>query len=249
MSRYNSYRPQISFGGPMTQGVRLLLIITVSAYFLQTLCGLLGVPIGEYFALVPRSVSEKFFLWQLLTYNFLHGGTFHILINMMVLYMFGGEIETFFGKQRFLTYYLICGIGAGMVTVLFSSNSTIQVVGASGAIYGLLMAYGIIYPNRQVLFMFIFPVKVKWMVLIFIGIEFFGTMEYSSDGISHITHLGGLLFGFAYFFLFIKGNFLKGMMDSAPRPSRTKGNKNIFIVRDDQYEIDDDNGQDEETYH
>ncbi len=234
----------------MTPGVRGIMIATGAVFILQTLCELTHIPFIEYFALIPAMVLRQGFVWQLVSYNFLHGGVFHILMNMLVLYMFGSDVEEFLGLKRFVIYYLICGIGAGIVTVVFSPSAMIPVVGASGAIYGLLMAYGILFPNRQVLFMLIFPIQVKWMVLIFIGIEFFGTMDYSHDGISHITHLGGLLFGFVYFYLFVKRNILHSFYrTSTSRTTRGSRKQNIFIVKNDEYQIDDEKKEDDFTVH
>jgi membrane associated rhomboid family serine protease len=245
-----SYRPRISFGGAMTPCVRGIMIATAVVFVIQTLCQLTRIPFNDFFGLIPAMVTGKLYFWQLVTYNFLHGGVFHVLMNMLVLYMFGADVEEFLGFKRFLIYYLICGIGAGIVTVIFSSQTMIPVVGASGAIYGLLMAYGILFPHRQVLFMLIFPIKVKWMVLIFIGIEFFGTMDYSRDGISHITHLGGLLFGFVYFYLFVKKNVLHSFYRTSPRSATHRARKqNIFIVKNDEYQIDEEKKDDEFTIH
>ncbi|MFH1728151.1 MAG: rhomboid family intramembrane serine protease [Pseudomonadota bacterium] len=243
MHNQRQFRPQISFGGPLQKGVKKIIIITIVTYIIQTIAGSINLPFIGLFSLVPDFVKSQYFVWQLLTYNFLHGGVFHILINMLVLYMFGNEIETVFGQKRFIIYYLLCGIGAGIITVIFSSNSLIPVVGASGAIYGLLMAYALLFPNRQVLFMMIFPIKVKWMVTIFIAVEFFGTIEYSRDGISHVSHLGGLLIGFLYFLFVIKRDVIKRIQRTYT--SRTE-NKDIFLVKNDEYEVKDD---DEKTFH
>jgi membrane associated rhomboid family serine protease len=248
MFNQEPFRPRISLGGSMSPSVRGIIIVSSAIFGLQTLCELIEIPCLATFALVPAMVIHKWWGWQLITYNFLHGGFFHLLINMLVLYMFGADVEEFLGIKRFITYYLVCGIGAGMVTVIFSHEAMIPVVGASGAIYGLLAAYGILFPNRQVLFMLIFPIKVKWMVLIFIAIEFFGTMEYSRDGISHITHLGGLIFGFGYFYLFVNRNLLHSFYH--PKSSGHGPRKqNIFIMRNDEYQIDDEKKDDDFTIH
>ena len=119
-----------------------------------------------YFGLVPQFVWGRGFVWQLFTYMFIHGGFGHIFMNMFVLWMFGSEIENTLGKREFYKFYFITGIGSGLITLLFSLNSTIPVVGASGAIYAILVAFAMMYPNRLIYFYFLIPIKAKYFVLI-----------------------------------------------------------------------------------
>ena len=205
MDERYSYRPQFSFTGPMTPMVKKIIITSVAVYILQVISQLQGIEFISYFGLIPYQVTHNYFVYQLASYIFLHGGLMHLIINMFVLSMFGGEIEYALGSRRFLFYYLLCGVGSGIVTSVFLHDSIIPVVGASGAIYGLLLAYGLFFPNRMVLFMFIFPIKVKYMVVIFAFIEFMSTINYSQDGISHVTHLGGMIIGLIYL-LWFRGN-------------------------------------------
>jgi membrane associated rhomboid family serine protease len=151
--------------------------------------------IDFYFGLIPLLVWKKYFLWQLFTYIFLHGGFSHIFFNLLALWMFGGELESYWGSKKFLFYFFLCGIGAGIFTVLFSSY---PVIGASGAIYGILLAYGWLFPNRPILIYFLFPIPAKYMVIIFGLIELFSSSSGTGGGIAHLTHLGGLVFGFFY---------------------------------------------------
>ena len=153
-----------------------------------------------YFALVPILVWKKYFLWQLGTYIFLHGGLTHLLFNLLGLWMFGGELENYWGSKKFLRYFLFCGIGAGICTVLFTPYlyQRIPVVGASGAIYGILLAFGWLFPNRPIYLYFLFPIPAKYMVILYGLIELFASMEGSGGGIAHVTHLGGLFFGLLY---------------------------------------------------
>jgi len=151
--------------------------------------------IDFYFGLIPLLVWKKYFLWQLFTYIFLHGGFSHIFFNLLALWMFGGELESYWGSKKFLFYFFFCGIGAGIFTVLFSSY---PVIGASGAIYGILLAYGWLFPNRPILIYFLFPIPAKYMVIIFGLIELFSSSSGTGGGIAHLTHLGGLVFGFFY---------------------------------------------------
>jgi membrane associated rhomboid family serine protease len=144
------------------------------------------------FALDPIAVRSELAIYQLISYMFLHGSFFHLFFNLFVLYLFGRELEAIWGTKRFLTYYFVSGIGAGIITTLLSNN---PVIGASGAIYGLLLAYGVLFPNRTLLLYFVIPIKAKYMVIIFGAIEFFASMSSGGDGIAHITHLGGMAFG------------------------------------------------------
>jgi len=137
-------------------------------------------------------------IWQPLTYMFIHGDFFHVLMNMFVLWMFGSELESIWGRREFLKFYFITGIGSGLIWLLFNLNSNAVLIGASGAIYGILLAYGLMFPNRKVLIYFFFPVKVKYFV-IFLGLmAFVSSLSYSGSNISHLTHLSGMMIGFIY---------------------------------------------------
>lgn len=137
-------------------------------------------------------------IWQPITYMFMHGGVWHVAINMFVLWMFGTELENIWGKNVFLKYYFVTGIGAGIIWLAFNlGGSNAILIGASGAVYGILMAYGLLFPNRTVYIYFLFPVKVKWFVLFIGAIAFFSSMGPGSN-ISHLTHLSGMLIGYLY---------------------------------------------------
>lgn len=168
-------------------------------------------------------MSKDFHLYQLVTYMFMHANFEHIFFNMFALWMFGAAIENYWGIKKFLIYYFVSGVGAALVYELWqyidityimhlqdysgvqiSQNQTISVdqymnhftmVGASGAVYGLLLAFGMLFPNSLIYIYFLIPVKAKWFVIIYGGIEVFYCIFASSDGIAHIAHLGGMLFG------------------------------------------------------
>jgi membrane associated rhomboid family serine protease len=198
------YRYRFSFGYGLTPMIKNLIVIMVSVYLLQKIVEIsltdFYYSFIYYFALVPIMIWKKYFLWQLATYIFLHGGVFHLLFNLFALWMFGGELEKYFGSKKFLRYFLFCGIGAGICTVLFTPNiyQQIPVIGPSGAIYGILLAYGWLFPNRPIYIYFLFPIPARYFVIIFGLIEFFSSMEGPGGGVSHLTHLGGLAFGFFY---------------------------------------------------
>ena len=146
--------------------------------------------------LSPKTIWPM--VWQPVTYMFIHGDFWHVAINMFVLWMFGSELEMFWGQKAFLKYYFITGIGSGLVWALFNIGPHYSVlIGASGAIYGILMAYGMLFPNRTVYLYFLIPIKVKWLVLIIGAIAFFSSFNDTSN-ISHMTHLSGMLIGYIY---------------------------------------------------
>ncbi len=189
------YRYRFSFGYGLTSVVKNLMIVMGAVFLLQMLA---GGWVEFYFGLVPLLVWGKYFVWQLLTYIFLHGGISHILFNLLALWMFGGELENYWGSKRFLFYFLFCGIGAGICTVVLTPSSMIPVIGASGAIYGLLLAFGWLFPDRRIYIYFLFPIPAKYFVIIFGLIELFSSIEGTGGGVAHVTHLGGLVFGFFF---------------------------------------------------
>jgi membrane associated rhomboid family serine protease len=189
------YRYRFSFGSGLTPMIKNLMIIMGGVFLLQMA---MSHTLNFYLGLVPILVWKKYFLWQLGTYIFLHGGITHILFNLLALWMFGGELESYWGGRKFLGYFLFCGVGAGICTVLFTPYQFVPVIGASGAIYGILLAFGWLFPNRMIYIYFLFPVPAKYMVIIFGLIALFSSMEGTGGGVAHLTHLGGLLFGLFY---------------------------------------------------
>jgi len=186
---------RFSFGYGLTPIIKKLMIVMGIVFLLQMV---VSNRISLTLGLVPILVWKKYFLWQLATYIFLHGGITHLLFNFLALWMFGGELESYWGSRKFLGYFLFCGIGAGICTVIFAPYQFIPVIGASGAIYGILLAFGWLFPNRLIYIYFLFPIPAKYMVIIFGLIELFSSMEGTGGGVAHLTHLGGLLFGLFY---------------------------------------------------
>lgn len=188
--------------------VLILLIANSVAYMLLMLA---PGPMLENFALWPLGIPEQMYsegisphfqIWQLVSYSFLHGGLFHILINMYVLWLFGTRIEQVWGSKAFVIYYFVCVIGAGLVQLVVSSStaSTGEIyptVGASGGVFGLLLAFALTFP--EVRLMLLFPpviLKAKWVALIYAGIELVAGVTGTLEGIAHFAHLGGMFFGF-----------------------------------------------------
>jgi membrane associated rhomboid family serine protease len=189
------YQYRFSFGYGLTPFVKNLMIIMGIVFLLQMFVSRW---FDLYFGLVPVLVWKKYFLWQLFTYIFLHGGFSHILFNLLALWMFGGELENYWGAKKFLFYFFFCGVGAGICTVIFSPYQFVPTIGASGAIYGLLLAFGWLFPNRLIYIYFLFPIPAKYFVIIYGIIELFSSASGTGGGIAHLTHLGGLLFGLFY---------------------------------------------------
>ncbi len=186
------------------RGVKWLLITNVAIFFLDYFSRFADLhgPIVLFFGLTPVDVVKSFQIWQLATYMFLHGGFGHILWNMLALWMFGADIEGAWGMRRFLQFYFFCGIGAGICVVIANfllpwGNPNIPTIGSSGAIFGILMAYAMMYPTRTILFAFLIPIQVKYFVMIIGAIAFLSSFQVNS-GVSEFAHLGGLLFGYLF---------------------------------------------------
>lgn len=160
----------------------------------------IGDPIIQNFALFPISSRYgEFHVWQLLTYAFLHGSVLHIMFNMYVLWMLGRELEPLMGSQRFAIYYFTCAVGAGVVQLIASSleGSGNPALGASGGVFGVLLAFGMAYPNRMLVLLFPpIPMKAKYFVLVLGLIELYLGFSGGSPGVANFAHLGGMLFGF-----------------------------------------------------
>jgi membrane associated rhomboid family serine protease len=199
--RYSRYPYRSStFFGSIPTGVKWLLISNTAVFILTTLFGRAYEQDIALLALAPVLVVKHFCVYQLFTYMFLHAGITHLLFNMLTLWMFGVPLERDWGVRRFLKYYFICGIGAGLCDVAVNAaigNWGTRTVGASGAIFGLLLAFGVLYPNQTVLMNFLFPIKAKYLVMIYGAIELILAFSVN-NGVSNIAHLGGMAFGYVY---------------------------------------------------
>jgi membrane associated rhomboid family serine protease len=193
---------------PFTPWVKRIIIACVAVYFLQVILGAFS-PAGESFlltfgALIPTSVLHGW-LWQLVTYSFLHAGVMHVLINMLMLWMFGAQEEVDWGPKKFAEFYFFCIIGAALTTIAVAYSPIRGVspltstIGASGGVYGVLMAFGMLYGDREI-FMFPLPfmMKAKYMVAIMILLVILATFQPSQGGVANFAHLGGLFFGYIY---------------------------------------------------
>jgi membrane associated rhomboid family serine protease len=197
----------------LTPAIRNIIIVCTGVFLLQTLLRLFA-PLSvnswylHEFGLVPLAVTHGLRIWQPVTYLFLHDGILHILFNMLFLWMFGSDLERAWGTHRFYVYFFLTGIGAGLTTVLVktvlypfwpSVSVTDTTIGASGAIYGVLLAAAIMFPDRQI-WLIPFPVTIPMKIYVAgaIAIEFFSTLGTGGDNVSHVTHLGGALVGYLY---------------------------------------------------
>jgi membrane associated rhomboid family serine protease len=186
---------------------------------------------AEYLALWPP--GENFWPWQLLTYMFLHGGLFHLLFNMLALWMFGMELEMVWGSRRFLIFYLACGLAAGVANIVVAPllGQAGPTVGASGAVFGVLIAFAMLFPDRPIYLYFLLPVKAKYMVTAYIGLELFFGVTNTTDGIAHVAHLGGAAAGFLLV-LAQRSGFSLGWLWPAARPKPDTGTySNVRFIR------------------
>jgi membrane associated rhomboid family serine protease len=182
----------------LTPVVRGLIVINIAVFVGQIICQhFLGIPLQVYLGLVPPFLL-KGWLWQLFTYMFLHNvfGIFHIIFNMLFLYWFGRELELIHGRRWFLTFYLTAGIAAGLAYCAFTPLIQAPVIGASGAVMGVLVVYTLYYPNQTILFMLLVPMKLKHFTLLILGLDLYYSVLYLSNGVANVAHLGGAAFGF-----------------------------------------------------
>jgi membrane associated rhomboid family serine protease len=211
MRRYPATSLGGSFGpGPLTPAVKALLIANGAMFLLMSVLRLVSPTSAAYLFLYlglnPSDVLEGWRVWQPATYMFLHAGVFHLLFNMLALWMFGVELERLWGTRLFTRYYAITGIGAGLTMIVLALLPTAlgdrmydtRTVGASGAIFGLLLAYGLQFPHRQIYMYFLFPIPAKYFVMIVGAISLYATMVDQDGGVAHAAHLGGLAVGYFY---------------------------------------------------
>jgi membrane associated rhomboid family serine protease len=213
MGSFRSYGNRLNWRGAIPPAIKTLIIACAAIFLGQTLLGMFAGDgavkwVWDTFGLQPFAVTHLFFIWQPFTYLFLHGGIWHVLLNMLFLWMFGADLERAWGTRRFYAYYFTCGVGAGIVNVIVKTiidphghgTSMIPTIGASGAIYGVLLAAAIVFPDRQV-WIIPFPITLPMKVyaLIMGALEFyFGLTSGSGDSVSHVCHLGGMFVGYVY---------------------------------------------------
>ncbi len=176
---------------PVTRNILIAMVVMYIFQVILTQSGNYFIP--KYFALYPIG-SDYFYPWQLITHSLLHGSFMHLFFNGFAIWMFGSQIENYWGEKKYGIYVIVCIIGAGLANALLSNSAAI---GISGAVYGLLVAYGMMWPNHTIYLVIPpIPMKAKYFVLIFAGIALISSFNPNNDGIAHIAHLGGALTGF-----------------------------------------------------
>lgn len=244
--------PNIQFNLQMTQTVKWLLITNVAIWFggQVLLEGLLFKRdvFSNTLSLIPEQVLFSGYIWQLFTYMFLHTSQVtHILFNMLMLWFFGSELEMKWGRRFFITYYLVAGVGAAVIYVIGNALAAaylgasitgmmIPVLGASGAIFGLLLAYGMIFGERVIYFMMMFPMKAKYFVMIMGFVEFASLIQTREKGaeVAYLAHLGGLVAGY----LFLKGRIFWQNRPWSSGSAQKRRGRNLRLVVDNQKEDD-----------
>lgn len=247
----NYYRP--GFGGfsMFPPVIKNLLIINVAVFFVQILGSeiiisdntALSQVLIKYFALIPIGVfsDTTFYPWQLITYQFMHGGFGHIFFNMFALWMFGMEIENMWGAKKFLTFYLLAGVVAGLCHLFISpllGASPAPTIGASGAVYAVLIGFALFFPERYIFLYFLIPIKAKYLIGFLIVFEFLAINSAHSN-IAHLAHLGGALTGFLFIWFDKSSHIdLKAMIRrNRFKSSASSGSRyNIFDKDDDVQE-------------
>lgn len=188
--------------------VKALLILNGAVFLLELYSGdqlintLALWPLGSSAAPLFGADQARFEPWQLITYSFLHGGVMHLLLNMYALWLFGARMENIWGAKTFALYYFVCVVGAGLVQLIVAAqfageSGAYPTIGASGGVFGLLLAFALTFPNERL--MLIFPpvvLRAKWFVLIYGAIELWAGVTGAETGVAHFAHLGGMLFGF-----------------------------------------------------
>lgn len=199
MNRYTS-----QYAVPRVSPVVKILLIVSAVVFFATLVleRAAGISLVEIFGFTPARLLQGF-LWQPFTYVFLHATFFHLLFNLLVIWTVGSELEELWGRKTFLSYLVVCGVGAAITYGLFSlvgigPGPNVPVVGSSGIVYGLLLAYGILFGDRTMYFFMLFPMPARYFVMLLGGIELVSSVFYSNGGVAHLAHLGGMAFGFLF---------------------------------------------------
>ncbi len=234
----NNYQRQGFFGrrSIMPPVIKSLIIINIvvflAEYLLLSVYHIDSVSLRAYFfkffALWP--IEDGFYIWQLISYQFMHGGLSHIFLNLFALWMFGIELEERWGSKRFLIFYLLCGAGAGLTQLFIAPifSNPAPTIGASGSVYGVLLAFGLTFPNRPIMMFPLFiPIPAKFFVLIFAGIALISGFTDSGGGVAHFAHLGGALTGFLLL-RFEKQLKLNKIYDNSPQFAEDDEPNNIY---------------------
>lgn len=182
---------QMSFGASLTPWVKRLMIANGVIFLFTMILG--GQFVVDWFAFHPSRILTR--PWGIVTYMFIHGGFWHVFLNMLMLFFFGPPLESQWGSREFIKFYLICGLGGAALSFLFMPDS---IIGASAAVYGVMAAFAMTWPEAPIYVWGIFPVKAKWLVGFLFVLSFFSAVGGAGGGVAHFAHLGGLITGFVY---------------------------------------------------
>ena len=250
----------------LTPIVKILLIACFAVFLVQqTADQFFGTHLLRIFGLVPAGVFQDFQIWQLFTYSFIHADVMHLFFNLMMVAFIGAELEIAWGSTQFLRYYFFCSMSSGLFYLLLQAGFLkgagmyTPMVGASGAIYGLLMAYGLIFGERILLFMMLFPMKAKHFVWILALIELMSTFYSSGGTFASIAHLGGMVAGFGFLWaratLILRNRHRALMPPDKARSKKRRGKASkhlkLIINNDREFEAPDDSdgGKTPKTWH
>lgn len=179
----------------LSKAVRTILLLNVGLFVVQQF---LPAAYLKIFGLVPAYVLGRAWVWQLVTYMFFHGSILHIFFNMLFLWMMGSELERYWGSKEFTKYYIVTGTGAGVINMLVQPHSTVPIIGASGAIFGLIIAFALAFPDRELLLYFFIRIKAKHFAVLIGFLELISLFAVPNAGIARFAHLGGLAVGYFY---------------------------------------------------
>jgi membrane associated rhomboid family serine protease len=234
---------------PVSPVVKVLLSASAVLFLVQLICDRVwGVPLELFLGFVPARLLSGW-IWQPFTYSFLHDGLYQLLFNLLVVWTVGSELEGLWGGRTFFAFYMVCAVGGALTHACFSlagigPGAVHAVIGSSGVVYGLLLAYGILFGERTMYFFMLFPIQARYFVLLLGAIELISSVFYGHDGVSHLAHLGGMAAGF--FFLAAMAAWRRrereqSLLDPEARERRKRLKKagHLKLVRGDDDDDDD----------
>jgi membrane associated rhomboid family serine protease len=226
----------------MTDTIKKLLIVYVAIFIIQQAVDqFMGGHIRSWFALIPVEVLSGR-IWQVFTYSFLHSDVMHLVLNMLILCFVGGEIEAMWGRRKFLTFYFFCATMAGLVYLLIQlliwnpMYLSLPMVGASGGMYGLLVAYAVIFADRELLFMMMFPMKARQFILILAGVEFLQALFSGQGGLGAFAHLSGMGAGLLFLWLQARGIQMRANRQSGVKKRQSS---HLRLIKNERTDDDD----------
>lgn len=227
----------------LTDTIKKLLIAYGAIFILQqSIDRWMGGNVMGWFALIPAEVLTGK-VWQIFTYSFLHADPMHLVLNLLILAFVGGEIEAMWGRRKFLLYYFFCATMAGLVYLLIQlvvwnpMSLSLPLVGASGGMYGLLVAYAVIFAEREMLFMMMFQMKAKHFIMILAGVEFLQAMFSGQGGLGALAHLSGM--GAGLLFLWLQARGIR-IAQSRPAKPKKRQSSHLRLIKNEPPSDDDD---------